>query len=192
MPKPLNLEAAVAADLNRTNPVDDPPEPGHREPDVDEPVGEFGSEIVLPGPPSQTPKPDDAPHTTNTEPSKHVNQQPSSTKPPASTPKNRTRTTIQVTIPSTVVAMLNAASASRSTVLRTAYNHHHTQLAEDLSPHGPMSTQPRRRVPPSNDPFEVVLFRLTENELALIDDTAEHAVVTRSLFVTELLRNELT
>ncbi len=163
MPKPLDLAAAVASDLNRTNPLTDPDET-HLE--------AFGADIVLPGPPTRTEKRDIDTDTPGR--------------------GKRKRSAVQVTVPSTVLAMLDSAAASHSVVLRAAFNNHADELVEELAPDGPMSLHPRRRVPPNNDPFEIVMFRMAAAELDLLDATTAKAVVTRSLFVTELLRRELS
>ncbi len=100
-------------------------------------------------------------------------------------------------VPKSLVTALDDDDRSRSNVLRAAFAMHAPDVVEAHPPpekprvEGMTPTKPRRATDPE-DPFESILFRLRPSEKQLLDEWMAKTPLTRSGFVTELLKRELT
>lgn len=188
MPKPVDLAAAVDADINRAQPEEEALE-----------------RPAIPGPPrAATPTPPAEQQTattdvvTNSKPGSDTKgrSRPQRRPRPAASPKPSRAKELQVSVPRSLIEAVDAASRSRSDVVRAAFNRGAAEVVAALrdsdQPEGPMNLRrPTRRRARPEDPFAPMMLRLTDPELAVLDEAAAEAAATRSAFVTAILEREL-
>ena len=104
---------------------------------------------------------------------------------------------LNVTIPESLLKTVDADARSRTDVLRDAFEHH-AQSVADAHPIpaatptvAGMRQRSTRRAAPEGDSFTEVRFRLLPDEVDALDHWRKKTAMTRSSFVTELLRAEL-